>query len=187
LYNTIRYFERRRKIFYLGKFTLVTEMVGDYLFHSLKNEKGVTLIELLTSIVILSIILLSFMTFFTNSFQYNAVSSDKMKATNIAREVQEEFKVNAEKNFDLKNLITYSKTSPLTTIPKSGYPKLNLTEDITKNSGILTLKLISQNFNVEVLVDTNNDPSLHSSLAKIHVKVKKGSKVVSEAFTYFEN
>ncbi|MEH7276294.1 type IV pilus modification PilV family protein [Neobacillus vireti] len=156
------------------------------MFRSLKNEKGVTLIELLTSIVILSIILLSFMTFFTNSFQYNAISSDKMKATNIAREVQEEFKVNPEKNLELKNLITHSKTSADTTISKSGYPNLNLSEDITKNSDVLTLKLVSQNFNVEVLVDTKNDPELHSSLAKINVKVKKGTKVVSEAFTYFE-
>lgn len=162
-------------------------MAGDYLFILLKNEKGVTLIELLTSIVILSIILLSFMTFFTNSFQYNAISSDKMKATNIAREVQEDFKVNPEKNLELKNLITFSKTSTGTTIPKSSYPKLNLTEDIIKSSEVLTLKLMSQNFHVEVLVDTKNDPNLHSSLAKIHVKVKKGTKIVSEAFTYFEN
>ncbi|WP_419956024.1 type IV pilus modification PilV family protein [Neobacillus niacini] len=155
--------------------------------HTIKNEKGVTLVELLASIVILSIILLSFMTFFTNSFQYNAVSSDKMKATNIAREVQEDFKVNSEKNLELKNLITFSKTSTGTTIPKSSYPKLNLTEDIIKNSGILTMKLISQNYNVEVTVDTNNDPSLHSSLSKIHVQVKKGTKVLSESFTYFES
>jgi prepilin-type N-terminal cleavage/methylation domain-containing protein len=193
LYNTLRYFERRLKIFYLGKFTLESflDMAGDTLFHSLNNEKGVTLIELLTSIVILSIILLSFMTFFTNSFQYNAVSSDKMKATNIAREVQEDFKVNPGKKQALNDLIRVSKTSVGTSIPLSPlYDALNLAQDIEKNSGILTLKLKSQNYenyNVVVFVDTNNDPSLHSSLSKIRVQVKKGTKVLSEAFTYFEN
>jgi prepilin-type N-terminal cleavage/methylation domain-containing protein len=166
-------------------------MAGDTLFHSLNDEKGVTLIELLTSIVILSIILLSFMTFFTNSFQYNAVSSDKMKATNIAREVQEDFKINPGKKQALEELIRVSKTSVGTSIPLSPlYSALNLDQDIEKNSGILTLNLKPENYenyNVVVFVDTNNDPSLHSSLSKIQVQVKKGTKVLSEAFTYFEN
>jgi prepilin-type N-terminal cleavage/methylation domain-containing protein len=163
-------------------------MAGDSLFNLINNEKGVTLIELLASIVILSIILLSFMTFFTNSFQYNAISSDKMKATNIAREVQEDFKVNPEKNKALKDLITDSRISTGTTIPLSTrYEKLNLSQDIQKNSGILKLSLTKQNFIVEVNVDTNSDPNVDVSLSKIHVQVKKGTKVVSETFTYFKN
>ncbi|MEY2192665.1 prepilin-type N-terminal cleavage/methylation domain-containing protein [Neobacillus sp. BF23-41] len=157
------------------------------MFNLINNEKGVTLVELLASIVILSIILLSFLTFFTNSFQYNAISSDKMKATNIAREVQEEFKVNPEKNQELKNLILFSRSSTETTIPKSSYPKLDLTNDIKKNSGILKLFLTKQNFIVEVEVDTNIDPKVDISLSKIHVQVKKGTKLVSETYTYLKN
>lgn len=162
-------------------------MAGDCLFNSLNNEKGFTLIELLTSIVILSIILLSFMTFFTNSFKYNAVSSDKMKATNIAREVQEEFKVNTEKNLELKKLIKDSRSTADASYLKSSYPNLNLASDISKTSGILKFTLTKQQFTAEVTVDTNSDPNVDISLSKIHVQVKKGVKVVSETFTYFKN
>jgi prepilin-type N-terminal cleavage/methylation domain-containing protein len=163
-------------------------MVGDSLFHSLKNEKGLTLIELLASIVILSIILLSFMTFFTNSFKYNAVSSDKINTTNIAREVQEDFKVNTVKNQELKKLIRESRDLPtVTTIPKNSYPELNLSKDIKKNGLTLTLTLNKQPFTVEVVVDTNGDPNVDVLLSKMHVQVKKGTKVLSETYTYFKN
>lgn len=160
---------------------------GDCLTQSIKNEKGVTLIELISSIAILTIILLSFMSFFIMSAKYNGVSSDKMNATNIAREVQEEFKVNEEKNLALKNLINYSRTSSVTSIPKSSYPNLNLTQDIQINNDILTLIFTKQNFTVKVNVDTSSDENIDISLSKINVQVIKGPNVLSETFTYFEN
>jgi prepilin-type N-terminal cleavage/methylation domain-containing protein len=161
--------------------------VGDCLFKFIKNEKGVTLIELICSIAILSIILLSFMYFFINSAQFNRISSDKMTATNIAREVQKDFKENPDKNQALKALISYSRTSTVTSIPKSSYPILNLTQDIQNNSGVLTLTTTNQNFTVVVTVDTNSDPNVDISLSKIHVQVIKDTKVLSETNTYFEN
>ncbi|MEH7239006.1 type IV pilus modification PilV family protein [Bacillus sp. JJ1562] len=154
---------------------------------SIKNEKGVTLIELISSIAILTIILLSFMSFFIMSAKYNGVSSDKMNATNIAREVQEEFKVNEEKNLALKNLINYSRTSSVTSIPKSSYPNLNLTQDIQINNDILTLIFTKQNFTIKVNVDTSSDENIDISLSKINVQVINGTNVLSETFTYFEN
>ncbi|MEH7384535.1 type II secretion system protein [Bacillus sp. JJ1521] len=154
---------------------------------SIKNEKGVTLIELICSIAILTIILISFMSFFIMSAKYNGVSSDKMNATNIAREVQEEFKVNDEKNLALKDLIHFSRTSTDTVIPKSNYPKLNLTDDIQVNNDILALTFTRQNFTVIVKVDTSDDENVDITLSKLHVLVQKGTKVLSETFTYFEN
>ncbi|MCC3359620.1 type IV pilus modification PilV family protein, partial [Bacillus sp. REN16] len=79
-------------------------ITGDCLTQSINNEKGVSLIELICSIAILTIILISFMSFFIMSAKYNGASSDKMNATNIAREVQEQFKVIEEKNEELKIL-----------------------------------------------------------------------------------
>jgi len=153
----------------------------------IKNEKGVTLIELLISFVILAIILPSFMALFINSAQNNGISSDKMNATNIAREVQVEFNVDPEKNQELKDLIIYSRTSTVTSISKSSYPKLDLTQNIQLKNGILTLILTKQNFAVEVNVDTNSDANVDISLSAIHVQVKRETKVLSETFTYFKN
>ncbi|MGP1909377.1 prepilin-type N-terminal cleavage/methylation domain-containing protein [Metabacillus sp. JX24] len=153
----------------------------------MKSEKGVTLIELISSIAILSIILLSFMYFFINSAQYNGVSADKMNAANIAREVQKDFKEDPDKNLALKNLIAYSRTSAATTISKASYPDLQLTQDIQDNSGLLTLTTTNQTFTVVVKVDTTSDPNVDLSLSKLHVQVKKNQKVVSETYTYFEN
>ncbi|MEH7381981.1 prepilin-type N-terminal cleavage/methylation domain-containing protein [Bacillus sp. JJ1533] len=154
---------------------------------SIKNEKGVTLIELVASIAILTIILLSFMSFFIMSAKYNGVSSDKMTATNIAREVQEEFKINEEKNLALKDLILTSRTSTETFIPKSSYPQLNVTEDIQLNNDILTFIFTEQNFTVKVNVDTSSDDQVDVSLSKLNVQVLKGTTILSETFTYFEN
>lgn len=160
---------------------------GDYMFTFTKSEKGVTLIELISSIAILSIILVSFMSFFINSAQYNGVSADKMNAANIAREVQKDFKEDPDKNLDLKNLIAYSRTSAATTISKTSYPDLHLTEDIQDNSGLLTLTTTNQTFTVVVTVDTTSDPNVDLSLSELHVQVKKDEKVISETYTYFEN
>jgi len=162
-------------------------IVGDCLIKFIKNEKGVTLIELLISFVILAIILPSFMALFINSAQNNGISSDKMNATNIAREVQVEFNVDPEKNQELKDLIIYSRTSTVTSISKSSYPKLDLTQNIQLKNGILTLILTKQNFAVEVNVDTNSDANVDISLSAIHVQVKRETKVLSETFTYFKN
>ncbi|MDX8289849.1 prepilin-type N-terminal cleavage/methylation domain-containing protein [Metabacillus indicus] len=157
------------------------------MFTFMKSEKGVTLIELISSIAILSIILVSFMYFFINSAQYNGVSADKMHAANIAREVHKDFKEDPDKNLALKNLIAYSRTSAATTISKSSYPDLHLTQDIQDNSGLLTLTTTKQLFTVVITVDTTSDPNVDLSLSKLHVQVKKDAKLVSETYTYFEN
>jgi prepilin-type N-terminal cleavage/methylation domain-containing protein len=157
------------------------------LIHVFKNERGMTLLEILCSMMILSIILLCFMTFFLSSAKYNGISFEKLKATNIAREVQEELKVDSDKNDDLLDLILFSKTSPDTTIPYLSYPKLELTKDIQLSNGILTLTLHKQNFTVEVLIDTNDDPNVTIPLSRLQVQVKKDATLLSETFTYINN
>jgi prepilin-type N-terminal cleavage/methylation domain-containing protein len=51
------------------------------------NEKGLTLVEVLISIVILSIILLSFMRFFPQMGYLNKQNEDKTQAINSAKEI----------------------------------------------------------------------------------------------------
>ena len=52
----------------------------------ISNKKGLTLIELIASITILSIVILTFLAFFTNAFRFNTINSDSIQAMNIARE-----------------------------------------------------------------------------------------------------
>lgn len=154
----------------------------------INNEKGVTLVELLASIVILSIILITSITFFTNSFHYNSISSNKLKATNLARETQESFKVNPDMNLELKNLLTQAKglTGPKT-FPKATFPKLKLKQDIQlDSSGTLRLSLINPNYQVLVIIDNNPVNDLTSPLYKLQVQVLENTRVLTETFSYFE-
>ena len=52
------------------------------------NEKGLTLLEVLLSITLLSIVIMTFLSFFTNAFRFNAINDDSVQAMNIAREQQ---------------------------------------------------------------------------------------------------
>jgi prepilin-type N-terminal cleavage/methylation domain-containing protein len=152
------------------------------LFKVKSNEQGVTLVELLASIVILSIILVSFITFFTNSFQFNRISSDNLIATNLARETQEEFKNNDLIKQDVKKLITNKNDSSY--LAKDKYSNLKLVENIVSvNSGKnFQLNLINPNYKVLVIVSKDPDPTLHT----VHVKVYDNLKLLSETYTYIK-
>lgn len=50
------------------------------------NQRGVTLLEVLLSITLLSIVIVTFLSFFTNAFRFNAINDDHIQAMNIARE-----------------------------------------------------------------------------------------------------
>jgi prepilin-type N-terminal cleavage/methylation domain-containing protein len=152
-------------------------------------QKGLTLIEVLASIVILSIVLLSFITFFTNSFRLNSFSAGKMDATNLARETQEKFKVDNDISIELKNLITQSigKTGTMT-FPKNSFPKLNVNQDITLVNKILQLSITNPVYQVIVFVDTEPVPGQSTPLPlyKLHVQVSDNGKRLSETYTYVE-
>lgn len=70
---------------------------------SIQNEKGLTLLEVLLSIVILSIILISIMKFFPQMGLMNKQNIDKQQAINTARETLFEFQNDSE----VKRLIKY--------------------------------------------------------------------------------
>lgn len=55
------------------------------------NENGLTLIEILASIVILSIIVVTFLTFFINSARTTNVSADVIDASYLAQKEMEKF------------------------------------------------------------------------------------------------
>lgn len=65
-------------------------MIRDNFTINCSNERGVTLLEILASIVILSIIVLTFLTFFINAARTTHTSADVMDATYQAQTEMEE-------------------------------------------------------------------------------------------------
>lgn len=128
------------------------------------NEKGLTLIEVLASIVILSIIGVSLLTFFVQSARSNNLSKTMMDATYVAQSYIEE--INNLNNSSstptnitvlgdkIKNIGFVSDNSPGTGC-SSCYKK-----DLTGNSRFVHVKLTHQS----------------DSLGKVLVKVFTGTK-----------
>jgi type II secretory pathway pseudopilin PulG len=62
----------------------------------LKNEKGITLLEVLLSITILSIIFISFMSFFPQMGFMNKQNEDKTQAVNIAKQILNKWRLDED-------------------------------------------------------------------------------------------
>lgn len=58
----------------------------------LRNERGLTLVEVIASIVILSISLLLFGSFFTRNYTISKAQDNRMLAMNLARQTADEWK-----------------------------------------------------------------------------------------------
>ena len=67
----------------------------------IKNCNGLTLVELLVTIVILSIVLVTFMSIFPQSMKLSKTTEEKLAAINIAEIVLSDFKNNVKN--DLKD------------------------------------------------------------------------------------
>lgn len=83
----------------------------------LSSEKGLTLIEILASIVILSIIIVSLISFFVQSARSNSLSENVMDATYIAQTSMEEISNLISTSTSLANL-----SEPL--VKKNGYTRV---------------------------------------------------------------
>lgn len=76
----------------------------------MKNQRGLTLVELLAALVILSIISLSLFTFFIQASSYNTQNKNKLVAINIARGVTERLNDYTEiKEAESKGSFTYER------------------------------------------------------------------------------
>jgi prepilin-type N-terminal cleavage/methylation domain-containing protein len=151
------------------------------------RQDGLTLVEVLVSVTILSIVIFTFLSFFTTSAKFNAFSSDKINGTNIAREIHEDFKVNVNKNNDLRNLIKEAEGKTTVVYSTSTYPYLNATQDIQLDgAGMLHLEVNYSNYTVKAVIDTHPVLKTTTSLYKLQIQVYKQDKHVSETFAYLE-
>lgn len=83
------------------------------------NENGVTLIELLVSITLLSIVIISFLSFFGQSMKLSLKVEDKLSAVNVAEIVLDEVRVNNSCNFDIPQKINGKSYYPKVECPKT--------------------------------------------------------------------
>src|ERR1700748_2026904 len=74
------------------------------------NTKGLTLIEILASIVILGIILTAFFSFFSQSMMFSSKVEDKFSGVNIAEKVMYDIKSSNE----VKDVISSCRNDSLT-------------------------------------------------------------------------
>jgi prepilin-type N-terminal cleavage/methylation domain-containing protein len=94
------------------------------------NEKGMTLIEILASIVILSIIIVSMLTMIVQSSQSNTISKKIMSATYVAESTMEELNGTVAQSTDLATTFPIE----LNKLTKSdGNPKYTLTTLVNPN------------------------------------------------------
>jgi prepilin-type N-terminal cleavage/methylation domain-containing protein len=126
------------------------------------NEKGMTLIEILASIVILSIIIVSMLTMIVQSSRSNAISKNMMSATYVAESTMEELNRTVALSTDLVNF-----PSELNKLTKSdGTPKYTMLSNLNGQAFFETTVP-----SYYVYIEANS--SLGSNLVKVKVKVYK--------------
>jgi len=144
-----------------------------------RNEKGVTIIEVLASIVILSIILLTTMRFFPQMGLINNHNEDKSKAINIAKEIL----INWQESSDVKWFLvkTDRVTGFTSTDPKVAFSTFNF------DANYYYFETSKDIYNVHIKISKSPETSSRlSSVNRIDVQLlnKKDGNVVSETLGY---
>lgn len=139
----------------------------------MNNQKGLTLIEVIASIAILSIILLSFMKFFPQMGLLNNKNEEKQLAINEAKSQLVEW----QKKQPIQDAL---KTNTLATLAGCNNP----TETI---DGILYNVCISQSGNFDVIVKIAQTSDIATEPYKLHkmeVIISKDSKELTKTYGY---
>lgn len=143
-----------------------------------KNEKGLTLVEVLASIVILTIVLTSFYGLFIQSAKFDKVNEDSLVASNLANQVREDLITNkfelyfetisADNNIVIKDKSIFSGEIELDTNNNFvEYPELSL-------------KLTDTN------TTTTSIDKDEFGLYSIKIEILKNGKTVAATYCYVE-
>lgn len=140
-----------------------------------KSEKGLTLLEVLISIVILSIIFISFMGFFPQMGMMNQQNSDKEQAINTAKQLL----ISWENNSQVKTFLN-PETQSTAVLPQT--PQTGSGSD----SGYYIFNTTAGSLSAKVKIKMSPDPS--STLLKGHLIIiqlfnTKGN-LVTETYGY---
>lgn len=134
------------------------------------EESGLTLVEILASLVILGIVFVAFMTIFPQMTLFNSRTETKLETMNEARIVLEEYK-------------------------KMKWKATDLSEPRFKSDGEWWTETIDAKPNIIIKIKKLPDegPPLNTELKpgvvrlhKLHVKLMKDDRIISESFGYIQ-
>ncbi|MEH7332701.1 type II secretion system protein [Neobacillus drentensis] len=147
-----------------------------------KNEKGLTLIEVLISIVILSMVLLTTMSFFPQMGFVNKQNQDKTQAINTAKEVL----INWQESNEVKTFLAIDNQT-------TGFTPAYVNELVNysffsydKFPGYYYFETTRDNYNVHIKI--KKSPNTSSSVSYVHSMVvqllNKRGNIIAETFGY---
>lgn len=126
----------------------------------MKNERGFTLVEVLASLVILSIVLMSFMAVFGNTNKVSVRNSEKLVIVNLADSYLERVKA-----------------SPANYISPFPPTKMNESKSIPQP----LIKMNNKNYKVEIKVTQSEDEFNKLSLLNVLVTVRSEDSQISSS------
>ncbi|MDR4948760.1 prepilin-type N-terminal cleavage/methylation domain-containing protein [Neobacillus cucumis] len=127
------------------------------------NEKGMTLVEILASIVILSIIIVSLLSMIVQSSRTNAISKNITSATYVAESTMEELNGTVAQSTDLASSFPIE-LKKLT--DSSGNPKYNI---LSNTNGLASIETTVPGYYVYIEANSTSG----STVVKVKVKVYK--------------
>lgn len=142
-------------------------------FKELNQSEGFTLIEILASIVILGIILITFLSFFSQSMLFSSKVEQNLSAVNIADRVLYEFKENIDASSLVKQSCPGTTQTSLTFLPQD-------------HTGQHYYEVNSQKYYPTIIICQTNDEE-QLNLYRTHVQIfDKDSKLLSELTDYIK-
>ncbi|BAQ11594.1 Tfp pilus assembly protein, major pilin pila [Bacillus sp. OxB-1] len=143
----------------------------------LQSQKGLTLVEVLAAIVILGIFFVGFMTVLPQMTNFNTKTEDKLKTMNLAKKELAELKVSRDRLLE---------------------DDVNVSDVKDEEDNLKIKRFIYEESPYQYEVDYYIKPDLDGddqsvygnnidgmvSLNKLHIKVKKKGKVISETYGY---
>jgi len=133
----------------------------------MKNDRGMTLVEVLAALVILGIVFIGFMTIFPQMSLFNAKTEDKLKTMNLAKQELNNW-----------NGSTYSLSD------FEEYPEVPIDSQTVRRFEGKTPNSEIDFYEGGDLEDNAHEDSV--ALHKIHIKIKKEDKIISETFGYIK-
>jgi prepilin-type N-terminal cleavage/methylation domain-containing protein len=148
----------------------------------MKSEKGVTLVEVLVSITLLSIVLITLMNIFPQMGMMNKHNEDKAQAINTAKEIL----IDWQEADEVEEFIKEKRTSGF--IPTAGNPKIAYTHfsyDI-EDDGYYYFETTKDKYDVQIRI--KKSPKINSNTTQVNQIIvqllNERGNVVSETFGY---
>lgn len=145
----------------------------------IRSEKGVTLIEVIASITILSIVLISIFNFFPQMGFMNKQNEDKIEGVNYTKQIMVKWKNSEEVRMLVpNNLENLSKT-------KESANDYIYYDEVLKFDDHYTFKTTRNDIKIDILIYRTDELNTKSGAYKIHVLAKnERGNILSESYGY---